>query len=227
MVDKKFRAPRIWSNKELEKFANLFSGKVVNVSGWKDIDKQGQTYREYFSNSSEYWITNYESEARGFQGDLENEIFLDLVEVVNPDLHEKFHVVFNHTVLEHVFEIDIAFKNLCELSNDIVIVIVPFLQEQHADYGDYWRFSPQAIDKLFQKNGLQTIYINFNDQKKSSIYVFAIGSKQPNKWDVIKSHKDNKIELIYETNIGTKIIRQNLYEYLMVSLKRVYGKMFK
>lgn len=33
--DKKFRVPRVWSNRELEKFGHLFSGKGVNVSGWK------------------------------------------------------------------------------------------------------------------------------------------------------------------------------------------------
>lgn len=64
--DRKFRIPRIWSNRELKKFAKLFRGTVVNVSGWKDNDKEGANYREYFINASEYWITNYKSEARGF-----------------------------------------------------------------------------------------------------------------------------------------------------------------
>lgn len=47
-MDKKFRVPRVWSNRELEKFGHLFSGKGVNVSGWKDIDKEGKKYRDYF-----------------------------------------------------------------------------------------------------------------------------------------------------------------------------------
>jgi hypothetical protein len=151
LKDKKFRVPRIWSNRELEKFAHLFSGKGVNVSGWKDVDKEGKKYRDYFSNISEYWITNYKSEARGFQGNQENEIFLDLEEDLDESMYCKFDVVFNHTVLEHIFDVNKAFENLCKLSNDIVIVVVPFLQEQHAEYGDYWRFTPLAVEKLFQK----------------------------------------------------------------------------
>ena len=41
LIDRKFRVPRIWSNKELKKFASLFSGEIINVSGWMDNDKQG------------------------------------------------------------------------------------------------------------------------------------------------------------------------------------------
>ena len=47
-VDRIFRLPRIWSNRELAKFAPLFQGSVVNVSAWKDFDKERMYYREYF-----------------------------------------------------------------------------------------------------------------------------------------------------------------------------------
>jgi len=73
--DRKFRIPRIWSNSELRKFAHLFTGKVINVSAWKDLDKEGNRYKNYFINASEYWISNYKPEFRGFQGDIENENF--------------------------------------------------------------------------------------------------------------------------------------------------------
>lgn len=210
IMDKKFRVPRVWSNRELEKFAHLFSGKAVNVSGWKDIDKEGKKYRDYFSNISEYWITNYKSEARGFQGDQENEIFLNLEEDLDESMYEKFDVVFNHTVLEHIFKVNKAFENLCKLSNDIVIVVVPFLQEQHAEYGDFWRFTPLAMEKLFQQNNMYMLYINYNDVKNASIYIFAIGCKQQNKWDAIKTDYDNKLANIKDLMIGTKIIKNSL-----------------
>lgn len=220
MIDKKYRAPRVWSNRELEKFAGLFDGKVVNVSAWQDMDKEGRRYKEYFTNHPEYWITNFKSEARGFQGDMENEIFLDLSAPL-PEKLGGFDVVFNHTVLEHVFEIDSAFRNLCLLSKDIVVVVVPFLQEQHADYGDYWRFTPQALDRLFKKNGLKTIYINFNDNRNESIYVFGIGSRNPSRWKVILQDPENKLDLIYVPagHIGTKIIRNSIAELLLQRLR--------
>ena len=194
--DKKFRVPRKWSNQELRKFAKYFSGRIINVSGWKDIDKEGNRYKDYFTNADEYYVSNYISEYRGFQGDLENEIFLDLTQPLPVELQNRFDVVFNHTTLEHIFDIFKAFSNLCALSKDIVIIVVPFLQEQHAEYGDYWRFTPMCIETLFKINKFELIYINFNDWKDASIYIFAIGSKCPEKWKFILEHPDNKIHLI-------------------------------
>jgi SAM-dependent methyltransferase len=219
LKDKKFRVPRIWSNRELEKFAHLFSGKGVNVSGWKDVDKEGKKYRDYFSNISEYWITNYKSEARGFQGDQENEIFLDLEEDLDESMYSKFDVVFNHTVLEHIFDVNKAFENICKLSNDIVIVVVPFLQEQHAEYGDYWRFTPLAVEKLFQKNNMDLIYINYNDASDDSIYIFAIGTKNKDKWENINYDSENQINNIKNFMLGTKAIQNSTFFRLLRFLK--------
>ena len=107
--DKKFRVARIWSNNELKKIANLYTGDVVNVSAWKDQDKEGIKYRDYFSNASSYSVTNYNSEARGFQ-DTPGEIFLNLEDKLPTDLIAKFDTVFNHTTLEHIYEFRMALK---------------------------------------------------------------------------------------------------------------------
>ena len=40
------------------------------------------------------------------------------------------------------------------MSKDIVIVVVPFLQEQHAEYGDYWRFTPLTLKSFEQTQGI-------------------------------------------------------------------------
>jgi len=209
--DRKSRVPRIWSNKVLKKHAKLFSGSIVNVSGWKDLDKQGKRYRDYFKNANKYSISNYETDARGFQGDLENEFFLDLEKELPKKLKAKFDVVFNHTTLEHIFHINKAFSNLCEMSKDIVILVVPFMQEQHAEYGDYWRFTPMTIKRLFESNNMRTIYMDYNDQSSSSIYLYAIGSKNPKKWISIIRDKNNKISK--NCFIGKKIIRNSPIYY--------------
>ena len=192
-IDRSFRLPRIWSNRELSKFAHLFSGNIANVSGWKDIDKEGKHYKDYFINANTYSITNYKSEARGFQN-LENEIFLDLTKSLPEELVNKFDVVFNHTVLEHIYEIKEAFGNLCAMTKDIAIVVVPFLQEMHADYGDYWRFTPLTMDKLFSENAMEMMYCSFNSHKNASVYLFCIATKNKDKWigliPEIKSHVD-------------------------------------
>ena len=69
LIDSKFRKPRIWSNNELKKFSRFFYGKVLNVSGWQDKDKEGSSYYEkYFFNCKEYYISNFKKSMRGFQG---------------------------------------------------------------------------------------------------------------------------------------------------------------
>lgn len=179
--DKIHSVPRKWSNRELLKFAGLFSGDVVNVSGWKDLDKEGSTYRRYFTGCSSYTITNFDADKRGFQG-VDGEIFLDLQQPLPGELLERFDVVFNHTTLEHIYDFRTAFSNLCSMSKDVVIVVVPFVQQMHADYGDFWRFSPQAIARMFADQGLEVGYLSFNDDFRASVYVLCIASKQPDKW---------------------------------------------
>ncbi len=192
-IDRVFRLPRVWSNRELIKFAHLFTGNVANISGWKDIDKEGKYYREYFFNAKSYQITNFKSEARGFQN-LKNEIFLDLTQNIPVELYRKYDVVFNHTVLEHIYEVHTAFKNICEMTRDIAIIVVPFLQEMHADYGDYWRFTPLTMNMLFKENGMDLMYCSFNSHKNASVYLFCIASRQKDKWKTLipqnKSHED-------------------------------------
>jgi hypothetical protein len=175
------RLARQWSNAELRKFAGWFTGDIANVSGWRDEDKQGARYADYFAGKTSYTITNYKREARGFQGSA-GEIFLDLEAPLPPELTGRFDAVFNHTVLEHVYKFQTAFANLCALSRDAVIIVVPWLQPYHGDYGDYWRFSPLAVKRMYEDNGLTPLYISFNEEAFTSVYVFALGVKHPERW---------------------------------------------
>ncbi len=227
MHDRKFRKPRIWSNIELKKFSHLFSGKVVNVSAWQDSDKQGGKYRDYFKNASEYWITNYVNEARGYQGGVENEIFLDLQSDIPKEYEQKFDAVFNHTVLEHIYEVRKAFSSLCSLSSKFVIIVIPFLQEQHAEYGDYWRFTPLVVKKMFEENGYSMAYINYNDKRNESVYIFAIGARNQYKIpDILTDDINNKINSLESDMLGTKTIRNSIFYYISQTknwLKRKLG----
>src|SRR5678816_1575831 len=130
-VDPVHRVPRLWSNRQLAEIGNLFDGDVVNVSAWQDSDKNGRTYRSYFPRARSYTLTNFEPEKRGYQG-LAGEIFLDLEKPIPTELRQRFDVVYNHTTLEHVYEFRRAFANLCELSRDAVIIVVPWLQTAHS-----------------------------------------------------------------------------------------------
>jgi hypothetical protein len=184
IVDRKFRLARHWSNIELRRIAPLFSGSVVNVSAGDDVDKEGGHYENYFSKANTYHLTNYSPGSfRGYRG-RDNELLLNLTDEIPGRFRRRFDVAFNHTTLEHIFNVQTAFQNLCELSKDIVIVVVPFSQIQHENdgYQDYWRFTPTCLRQLYQQNGLSVIYEAVSPFKDCAIYLFFIGARHPDLW---------------------------------------------
>ena len=205
---RRFRAARLWSNNELRKIAPIFKGSVVNVSGWRDSDKEGGTYHEnYFTGATEYLITNWKSEAAGLQGDLPNERFLDLEQELPEELVGRFDVAFNHTTLEHVFDIFTAFRNMCSMSRDALIVVVPFLQEQHGEYGDYWRFTPWAVKRLFIRNDVTPAYLSHNDGK-NAIYVVGVGARKPSTIAALRQLDGNCVDQVTQLEIGRALMER-------------------
>jgi hypothetical protein len=183
-TDRQFRLARHWSNYELRKFAPLMTGDIVNVSAGEDVDKQGGKYADYFPAKKSYSLTNHQAGSyRGFQG-RQNEYLIDLTAELPSELQGRFDVAFNHTTMEHIFEVRKAFANLCAMTKDVVIVVVPFAQVQHesSDFGDFWRFTPTCIRHLFKENGLETVYESANNSFNAAVYVFAIGSRHPDRW---------------------------------------------
>lgn len=183
-------SPRRWSNIELQKVAPLFPGKVVNISGWRDEDKAGGTYRQYFSRASEYQITNYWGSSATNDGH-PDALFLDLEQELPGPMRAAFDVVFSHTVLEHVYDIQKAVRNMADMSRDIVIMIVPFLQDEHYSpkiYGDYWRFTPLSIKKLLEAQGLTLIHLSHNATPWYPVYLFAVASRHPERWSAHFPH---------------------------------------
>lgn len=186
ILDKRYIRPRNFSNLMLKKYAPYFSGDVINVSGWKDEDGEGGYYRRYFNNNSSYTVSNVFGQEKGLgsaKGDYK-EIELDLLTELPVDLVRKFDIVFNHTTLEHVYDFKGAFKHICELSKDIVIIVVPVMQQIHhtEDFGDYWRPTTMTIAKLFKENGLEPLVIKCNDQPFAPIYCFAIASRNSTRY---------------------------------------------
>lgn len=170
----RFRRPRIWSNAEIRHFAPTFRGSVVNVSAWTDEDKEGGRYRDYFTSASAYTTTNF-SDGKGLQ-QTEGEIFLDLERPLPSELVGAFDLVFNHTTLEHVFDCRGAFANLASLSRQGVMIVVPYIQQMHGlGYGDFWRFTPQTMRRLYEENELTLRYCSANGADRASIYLFCLG----------------------------------------------------
>ena len=178
------RLARLWSNTVLREIAPLFSGDVINVSGWKDEDKEGGKYKDYFTSAASYFVSNHNS-GRGIADNPATNFQIDLTDSSTlADFDKRFDVVFNHTTLEHIFEANLAFQNLCKLSKDIVIIVVPFAQRLHYEetYGDYWRFTPMSLRMMFQKNGFEVVYEAANFDSNAGIYLLSVGSCNPEKW---------------------------------------------
>jgi hypothetical protein len=185
---------RAWSNQELKKFAHLFRGDVINLSAWEDKDKEGGYYKDYFRSARSYTITNYTPGHSGQNSD--DEIHLDLEASIPEELEGKFDVVLSHTNLEHIFDVFKAFANHCKLSRDVVIVVVPFIQQQHEtqEYKDFWRFTPSCLRELFKRNGLTTVYEAFTNKENEVNYLLFVGTRNPQQW----RNKMPKYEELYQ-----------------------------
>lgn len=173
--------PREWSNQELAKVAPAFTGAIINVSGWRDEDQRGRHYRDYFIHASSYTISNYFG-ARGFGQGIGDELLIDLEQPLPSELRQKYQVAFNHTTLEHIFDIQTAIENICALSSDVVVLVTPFLQSVHYEegsFGDYWRPTPMCLNRILQSNGFTTLYQSANDTPWHYVYVFTVAARDP------------------------------------------------
>ena len=182
-LNKSLVQPRQFSNVILRHYAPAFTGDVINVSGWRDEDQAGFLYRSYFTAATSYVVSNSGEPVKGI-GSHADEFEIDLSVPIAADLKNRYDVVFNHTTLEHVFEIKTAFKNLCEMSRDAIILVVPVLQQIHFSegYGDYNRLTTMGIVKSFEENGFETIVLQTNEQEFAPIYCVAIAVRADSKY---------------------------------------------
>jgi hypothetical protein len=201
---RRFRAARIWSNDMLRVIAPLFQGDVINVSGWNDEDKQGRRYRDYFTNARSYAVTNY----GGYRGAVDaGGVHLDLEKPLDASMVGCADVVYNHTTLEHVFDVFTAVSNLCAMTRDVVIVVVPACQEEHAteSFGDYWRFMSGGVRRLFEANGLTPVFLASSPDRDSAIYHLCVASRRPEQWT-------GRFPAGARVNGGGDLFRENILE---------------
>lgn len=174
------RGARVWSNHEISLVAPHVTGDVVNVSAWKDEDKEGRRYRDYFSAAASYKTTNFEG-WRG-EGVLADHV-VDLQSPAPDELIERYDLVFNHTTLEHIFDIHQAFRTMASMSRDAMLVIVPFMQHLHGpEDGDFWRPSPYAMRRMHQNAGLTVIREAAGPKEAKVRYLSYFSSKNPDRW---------------------------------------------
>lgn len=174
------REARLWSNREIKKLARYVTGDVINVSAWFDEDKEGANYRNYFAAASSYSISNY----KGWRGEeVESDYLIDLQRAPPADLVGKFDLIFNHTTLEHIYDIHQAFRTMASLTHDAMLVIVPFMQHLHGpEDGDFWRPSPYAMRRMFNENGLEVLYESAGPKDGKIRYLCYFAARNPSSW---------------------------------------------
>lgn len=174
------RAARLWSNAEIARLAPLATGDVINVSAWQDEDKAGRHYRDYFAKAASYSLSNYE----GWRGEgVRADHVLDLSAPLPAELEGRFDLVFNHTTLEHVFEFPTAFRNICAMSRDAVMIVVPFMQHLHGpEDGDFWRPSPYTLRRFFAASSLTPLYESAGPKGGAIRYLLVFAAREPEAW---------------------------------------------
>lgn len=169
------RSARLWSNKVLKSFSQQVTGSVINVSAWNDEDKGGLHYRQYFPKATDYTISNFP----GWRGkDSISDVAIDLEGELEADLLGRFSFVFNHTTLEHIYDVRKAVANLCKLSSNAVFVVVPFAQYLHGpEDADFWRISPYALRRMFLESGFSEVMCTAGPSGNSVKYICYLASK--------------------------------------------------
>jgi hypothetical protein len=177
--------PRYWSNDELSYVGSYLpaGAKIVNVSGWRDEDKEGRFYRDYFRAPLAYHVSNYDGDrARGTN--VHSDIGIDLTKPLDEKLAEAYDIALNHTVLEHVPDPSFAFGQIAKLTADLLLTIVPFKQKLHFEagmYGDYYRFTPFSMRELHKRNGLVVLYESYTPRPSLDVYLFYVATKFPDR----------------------------------------------
>ena len=183
---KRRESARKFSNRVLKQYLKHFSGNIINVSGWEDSDKENNLYKNYFGSIEKYVISNIKGDhgmpkTKTLDSDL---IYLDLEKPIADNLRNQFDVVFSHTVIEHIYNTQIALGNLAELSSDVIIIVVPFSQSVHYtnSYSDYVRLTPYYLNRFFEEKKFTTLLCCANEQPFDNVYLIYIASKYPNRY---------------------------------------------
>lgn len=216
---------RSWSNDELKYVLKYFPlyNSVINVSGWRDYDKESLYYRDYFRDGVLYKVSNYQNDrTTGITNS--DDLLINLDVPLPKELEFKFDIAFNHTVLEHLHNPFFSFAQISKLAKIAVISVVPFRQQLHFlnnVYGDYFRFTPFSMRELYQENGLTIIYESCSSHSSPIIYLFYVGVREPERF------KNFPVKLLDLETLNGKLVGFRLRHltkfYLAHGLNKIYN----
>ena len=132
---------RIDSNNWLAENAKDIKGKVISIGSMDDRDGTGHSYKDYFESAESYTTSDIE-------GDVD--LILDATDMKFIGDGE-YDCVFVSGVLEHIPDFMKAVSEMKRVlrKGGLIVIGVPFNQSLHST-DDYWRFSPYALEYMFQ-----------------------------------------------------------------------------
>jgi hypothetical protein len=133
-----------------DKLSNLkLDGQILDLGGIRDAD-----YHKLIKGQHSIKVVNIDDEARAdFSFNLENKF---------PIKNDSYNNIICLNVLEHIFNyqnvVDESFRTL--KSGGEIINVTPFLLNIHECPNDYWRYTKQSLQKIFEKAGFKEIEIS-------------------------------------------------------------------
>lgn len=149
------------------KYNSYLSGSLL------DFGCGTKPYKKLFLNVDSYIGVDYKIEGRE-EKQKEVDFFYDGKTI--PFKDQEFDSILSTEVLEHVFNID---EILCELNrvlklNGQAIITTPFMWEEHEMPYDFARYTPPALEYLYQKHGFEVIHKHKTGNQIEVIFQFSI-----------------------------------------------------
>lgn len=152
LISEIMRGKTIWRilfNFELKKFK--VGGEILDIGA----GKERSSYFRFLRLASEHKITSI---------DITNERKPDIIADLEkgfPVEDNKFDYVMCFNLLEHIYDYQKVVNECFRVlkSGGVLLGAVPFIMHYHADPNDYFRYTHQALEKIFQTAGFSEIKI--------------------------------------------------------------------
>lgn len=153
---------RAESNAILREWCSQITGVVLSVGSSKDSDGNGSTYRQYFTQATQY-LTSEPQPGCDLQLDVRS----------MPSVQDgTFDAVFCSGVLEHVDDVHAAVAECWRVlkKGGTFLVGVPFAQPLHREPEDFWRFTGHGLVYLLSAFTIQHVKPIGSDPKAPTAY---------------------------------------------------------
>jgi hypothetical protein len=133
-------------NKILKKTIPTLEGvkTILDAGGSQSqVDGQGELYKNYFPFAEYFTLDSNRGESKN------NHFNMNLHDLSS--LNKKFDLVLCTSVLEHVKNPFVVARQLENISNKYLFIVVPFMFPFHpkGPVKDYWRFTDDGLRELF------------------------------------------------------------------------------